>query len=327
MESNTKAENPGVNPPRYIDHDEFTGGNDAGTTEFLSTCDLVIGIDFGTTFSGVAYAHTAGLSQNDGKANLNVALERIHVVRTWPNQTRYHSEKTPSVIAYQTAPGPPIWGGSVRPKDEPQVRCFKLGLQENVREHYKIQGDQESIPNSILGGFLSEDKWRHPQLPDKTALDFTMDYLKSIHNYVLNEVLPQRYGQEFLKNQKFSYVLTVPAIWSDLAKDLTRRAAIAAGIPRKKLSLITEPEAAALYCATQSKQSDLYKGDRFMICDAGGGTVVYPLTNRPEVLRTLSVMKLQQKSHFLWMNVLSALALLVVPFILTNASKASSKHY
>jgi hypothetical protein len=39
--------------------------------------------------------------------------------------------------------------------------------------------------------------------------------------------------------------------------------------------LITEPEAAALYCATLCKEVDLKIGNRFLICDAGGGTVVF----------------------------------------------------
>ena len=87
-------------------------------------------------------------------------------------------------------------------------------------------------------------------------------------------MLPNRFGERFLQNQKLSYVLTVPAIWSDKAKELTRQAALTAGIKRENLTLITEPEAAALYCATLCNEVDLQPGDRFMICDAGGGTVV-----------------------------------------------------
>jgi molecular chaperone DnaK (HSP70) len=71
-----------------------------------------------------------------------------------------------------------------------------------------------------------------------------------------------------------SYIITVPAIWSDMAKNLTRKAASRAGFPDDKITLITEPEAAALYCATNSLEVDLYDGDRFLVCDAGGGTVV-----------------------------------------------------
>ena len=132
------------------------------------------------------------------------------------------------------------------------------------------------MPNaeSVLGGYLSDHNWRHPSLPDKTALDYAGDYLSRINQYVLREVLPSRFGERFLQNQKLTFVITVPAIWSDKAKDHTRQAAYAAGIQKDDLTLITEPEAAALYCATLCDEVDLEPGDRFMICDAGGGTVV-----------------------------------------------------
>ena len=89
-------------------------------------------------------------------------------------------------------------------------------------------------------------------------------------------VLPRQYGQGFLRNQQISFVITVPAIWKDSAKSLTRQAAVRAGIPDRKLELITEPEAAALYCATICREVDLRDGDRFVVCDAGGGTVASP---------------------------------------------------
>lgn len=71
-----------------------------------------------------------------------------------------------------------------------------------------------------------------------------------------------------------SYVISVPSIWIDYAQDLTRIAAIRAGLPQKSISLITEAEATALYCATMCEEVDLREGDRFLVYDAGGGTVV-----------------------------------------------------
>lgn len=67
-------------------------------------------------------------------------------------------------------------------------------------------------------------------------------------------------------------------MWSDLAKYSMRRAAIKAGLvkkddPQDRLLLISEPEAAALYCEKMCEQVNLKQGDRMMICDAGGGTV------------------------------------------------------
>jgi hypothetical protein len=85
---------------------------------------------------------------------------------------------------------------------------------------------------------------------------------------------------------KLAYVITVPAIWKDSAKDLTRQAAVSAGIPRDNLELITEPEAAALYCATMCTEVNLSDGDCFLVCDAGGGTVVSPSLIRVSLNRT-----------------------------------------
>jgi molecular chaperone DnaK (HSP70) len=69
-----------------------------------------------------------------------------------------------------------------------------------------------------------------------------------------------------------TFVLTVPAIWTDKAKELTVQAATRAGM--ENLVLMTEPEAAATYCATLCAETDLREGDIFLVCDAGGGTVV-----------------------------------------------------
>lgn len=241
-------------------------------SSFESEADLVIGIDFGTTFTGVAF----GLAEKDSTANASQdrrrIAEKVVVIRSWPGAS--NADKIPTVLLYNA--NPPSWGVKVKATDEPRVANFKLGLQENIREHYKKRQLSSGTPSdpSILGGFLYDHNWRHPQLPGKEPIDFTADYLTQIVQYVLKERLPMQYGKQFLQNQQISYVITVPAIWSDKAKELTRQAAVRAGITRRKLMLITEPEAASLYCATLCKEVDLKKGDRFCICDAGGGTVV-----------------------------------------------------
>ena len=94
---------------------------------FESSCDLVIGIDFGTTFTGVAYAHT-GTAQSSSNA-ISIA-DKVVIIRAWPSASSHYAEKTPTVLSYNTSP--PSWGGKVRPSDDPQVAHFKLGLQENV---------------------------------------------------------------------------------------------------------------------------------------------------------------------------------------------------
>jgi molecular chaperone DnaK (HSP70) len=243
-------------------------------TESLSLgprSELIISIDFGTTFTGVAYT----LSSNVTGSDPSRIAENIKVIKTWPSASQHYSEKTPTVIAYGT--DPPSWGATVKRQDELQVSHFKLGLQPDLGRHYRrsqhpgLQGS--NIPRSALP-FLDDVEWKHPNFPDKTALDYCVDYLSCIHRFVKDEFLPRQFGAVFLRNQEISYVITVPAIWTDSAKELTRQAAVGAGIPDHKLDLITEPEAAALYCATLGAEVDLEENDRFLVCDAGGGTVV-----------------------------------------------------
>jgi len=227
--------------------------------------DMVIGIDFGTTYTGVAYAYSENVKGDD---TAKIA-ENVEVIKTWPHANNAFQDKTPTIIAYHT--NPPAWGGSVRPRDDPQVSYFKLGLQSGIGDHYLLRS-VHNPPSSLP--FL-DPGWKHPKLPDKTALDFAADYLTCVHKYVMESYFPNKFGALFLsKNQQISYVITVPAIWKDAAKDLTRKAAVRAGIPERSLELITEPEAAALYCATVCQEVDLTDGDCFLICDAGGGTVV-----------------------------------------------------
>ena len=236
---------------------------------------LVVGIDFGTTFSGVAFANSSIALQNvclDAKYQnqLDAVVEKITVIKTWPNGNQQYAEKTPTILSY-TDDGKPVgWGGQVKHNHSIKISHFKLGLQEDTTKLYR----DKNAP--LFGGFLSDPNWKHPALPSKTALDYATDYLALIGDYVVNEVLTNRFGDEFLKNQQINFVVTVPAIWSDQAKSLTRQAAERAGIPTDKLTLVTEPEAAALYCMTTCQEVDLRPGDYFMVCDAGGGTVVCP---------------------------------------------------
>ncbi|KAF8978265.1 hypothetical protein BGZ46_006647 [Entomortierella lignicola] len=127
--------------------------------------------------------------------------------------------------------------------------------------------------------------------------DAISDYLKVFHEYVAEKIL-QQFGPSFSR-RSFRYCLTVPAMWSDKAKGVMRKAAVKANIITEndhpdRLMLVSEPEAAALYCERMCKQFDLNNGDRFMICDAGGGTVdliVYEIASTIQRRRLSEVTK------------------------------------
>lgn len=78
------------------------------------------------------------------------------------------------------------------------------------------------------------------------------------------------------------YVLTIPAIWSERAKELTVRCAKKALrepddiklVAEPNIRLVAEPEAAAIYALDSiSRTRPLRQGDNYIIVDAGGGTV------------------------------------------------------
>lgn len=221
---------------------------------------LCIGIDLGTTFTGVAFS-IPGL--NNGE---------IIVVRSWPGSMYMAAEKIPTALSYDTTP--PSWGFNIKSRHELRVAHFKLGLEKNVGRYYSNDG--LPLGSSSLDGFLIDHDWCHPCLPHMTAVDYTADFLKAVVGYVEEQVLPRQYGLELLKHCQMAFVSAVPAIWTDEAKDRTRRAAVKAGIPGNSMTFITEPEAAALLCRLAYPNLNWRDGEQFLVCDAGGGTTVLP---------------------------------------------------
>lgn len=107
-----------------------------------------------------------------------------------------------------------------------------------------------------------------------TVVQVVADFLTSIREVTI-ESIERTYGAEWVQKSVIEYVLTVPAIWSDAAKDLMVQAAMQAGfgVHRKNFHLVSEPEAAAAYSLSVIPPNSLKIGDTFVICDAGGGTV------------------------------------------------------
>ncbi|KAG2191590.1 hypothetical protein INT46_008889 [Mucor plumbeus] len=209
---------------------------------------VVISYDFGTTFSGASYAFTHNTTPE------------VFDVQKWPHKGGSFYPKTPSISAYKRSDPSTIveWGHGAK----------KLML--------KPQSAKENI---ILSNFkLNLDESLHRGVAEnhRSAVSNIADYLNALHKHVLEDVT-----KGFAKNydpDTFRYCLTVPAMWSDLAKYSMRKAAVMAGLikkddPQDRLILISEPEAAALYCERMCEQVNLKKGDRMLICDAGGGTV------------------------------------------------------
>ena len=96
-------------------------------------------------------------------------------------------------------------------------------------------------------------------------------------------------------------VLTVPASFDAAARELTREAALAAGLPAD-LILLEEPQAAVyawLAALGDGWRKSLKVGDRVLICDVGGGTTDLTLVEACETEGELQLQRLAVGDHLL----------------------------
>ncbi|KAK5175356.1 uncharacterized protein LTR77_000495 [Saxophila tyrrhenica] len=263
---------------------------------------IVLVVDFGTTFSGVAEAYSGTSHKADEivvirTEDLTASIRRISVLTNirWPSASGLTSDKVPSEIAYTkakstsssaagqgvqdtwsvlmgTPPGKKLaastqpkpagsgkettinWGFDIAPQ-ESRLRCMKLLL------------DHQDIPSFVSSSELHELL----AASGKTATAVVADYLREVYKHAKAE-LAKRYGTVFIDSTHLQWILTVPAVWSDGAKNATLTAAKKAGMG-PDLTLISEPEAAAVYTLQAMQPSHLETGDNILCVDAGGGPV------------------------------------------------------
>ncbi|KAF4976866.1 hypothetical protein FZEAL_6531 [Fusarium zealandicum] len=212
---------------------------------------LIVGVDFGTTFSGVAAVYTS-------------TPDDIEIIKTWPGGNGITSDKVPTEIAYDFPPNAPQgtdatvkWGFQFKP-EESRLRCIKLFLDRSQKLPFYV---------SPLDTAAQLKRF------NKNVVDAVSDYLTQIYKHTM-DTLTRRYGESFMASTKVEFVLTCPAVWSDAAKNTTLQAAERAGMgSRSEIQMISEPEAAAVYTLKAIQPNHLNVGDNFIVCDAGGGTV------------------------------------------------------
>ncbi|CAH0039431.1 unnamed protein product [Clonostachys solani] len=191
---------------------------------------IIVSIDFGTTYSGVAWAET---SRPDIQ----------HVVSSWPSTNSFKSSAKVPTELRKVATGWQ-WGFEI-PESAKRIRFFKLKLDDAGNE----RGDGE------------------------TPEQLTKIYLSCLHEHFIS-ILEKTLSSAVVRSTPMDFVVTVPAIWSNAAKEATERAAAVAGFcGNSRIQLISEPEAAALYTLKNLSPATLQLGKKFVVCDAGGGTV------------------------------------------------------
>ncbi|KAF4459287.1 Heat shock 70 kDa 12B [Fusarium albosuccineum] len=208
----------------------------ASTAE-SSAPTLVVGIDFGTTYSGVAWSSSA--RKNKPKP-----------VTNWKTLKNFNSdkEKVPSAIHYdENSEEGPAWGYAV-PLDENVLRWFKLLII-----------DEKDLPSKIRGSpQINTARARLLQL-NKTPTEAIGDYLRAVWKHS-RESIVRSVGQRMFKISRLHIIVTLPAIWPLYARIRMEEAMEVAGfcVPRPAgettIDYISEPEAAALACLHETSE-------------------------------------------------------------------------
>lgn len=246
---------------------------------------LIIGIDFGTTYSGVAWSITKDPSN-------------VMVVNSWPGGASENRSagQVPSVIAYNPKePHKYKWGFDITSTNANQLAWFKLLLNQSTYNSdcstTVVSSSSHSLMTQRMQASIAAAKELEAKLRETSAripagkevVDVIADYMTELVNYT-NKALENTYPASMINQLgniiPIHYILTVPAVWSDRAKAMTLQAAKKAGMSgtnsvQKSVRLISEPEAAAMHCLRfyQDTQNCLQVGDIYVVADCGGGTV------------------------------------------------------
>ncbi|TFK97809.1 hypothetical protein BDV98DRAFT_534864 [Pterulicium gracile] len=218
---------------------------------------FVVAIDFGTTFSGVAYASS------------RIAGGAVQQVLKWPGSIELHP-KIPTCLLYEQG-DVLAWGLEAKNAQpmEGTTKCdwFKLFLS----------------PRTLRAQAPPDARLPSPLPPGKEPIDLIADYLGRLWEYAKEQII-REIGGDAGALETADIWLTTPASWDAEGRSLMLEAALRAHLVypsgpenrewkgRLKLG-ITESEAAAVHCAHLTDLYRLRPSQSFMIVDAGGGSV------------------------------------------------------
>ncbi|KAL3879884.1 hypothetical protein ACJMK2_032160 [Sinanodonta woodiana] len=225
---------------------------------------LVAAIDFGTTYSGWAFSFKHEYDTDPTKI----------AARQWYGG-QMTSMKAPTTVLIQ-----------------PDAKTFdSFGYEAETKYSELVSQDNNEHKRwyyfrrfkMLLHGKMGldrniniEDETQKP-LAAKTVFSLVIRYLKEDMLKNINN----RLSSGHITEDEITWVLTVPAIWTDAAKQFMREAAVEAGIKHENLKIALEPETASIFCRLLpvdkmiegGGMASFKPGSVYMVLDAGGGTI------------------------------------------------------
>ncbi|KAH1381059.1 hypothetical protein KXW98_004824 [Aspergillus fumigatus] len=214
-------------------------------------CKFVVGVDYGTTFTGVSYAFVREAS-----------LSNIRLVRSWPAPCgQFSSPHVPSRIAYpqgNCAIQGISWGFLIE-HGVPASSGTKLLLDSGV--------DITEFSDTVLEAATGLGIMKLPH--GKIAIQVVTEFLREVYVNICRELekhLAMLHSPLRLRDVQMEFWVTTPAA---LDQVMTGWAIT--------IYMLCEPEAAALATfktmPLYGPEMQIKPGDGVLVCDCGGGTV------------------------------------------------------
>ncbi|CAE6332690.1 unnamed protein product [Rhizoctonia solani] len=241
---------------------------------------IVIGIDIGTTQSGVAFAFLE-----------NGASQAIHRITRWPGQEAHNQQgKIPTLVWYDA-------NKAVAFGAEAQLHTIEEQAEDGgwvLAKYFKLH----LHPNDMQ----AKHALKLDDLPPGVGLrqiysDFLGYLLKHTRAYFEDRIINGKSIWERY-SPTMEVVIAHPNGWGVREQAFLRTAAVAAGFSTsdqapKKVRFVTEAEASVHFCIHHTNLGTVLRpGTKFAVCDAGGSTVDTTLYS---VISAKPVLKLKEE--------------------------------
>uniref|UniRef100_A0A665UU87 Heat shock protein 12B n=1 Tax=Echeneis naucrates TaxID=173247 RepID=A0A665UU87_ECHNA len=231
---------------------------------------VVVAIDFGTTSSGYAFSFTQD-------------SEAIHMMKRWEGgDPGVANQKSPTCLLLTPDLRFHSFGFA--------ARDFYHDLDPEEARHW-LYFDKFKMKIHSTSDLTMETELEAVNGRKVTAIEVFAHALRFFREHALKEVKDQ--SSSVLEGEEIRWVITVPAVWRQPAKQFMREAAYLAGLVSsdcpEQLLIALEPEAASIYCrklrlhqvidlsmqpiTNENLTGTGLAGDRYIVADCGGGTV------------------------------------------------------
>jgi hypothetical protein len=253
----------------------------------------VVGIDLGTTNSALAYVDT-GTASPEEASPCQFSIPQIVQAGV--------VEERVLLPSFLYLPGPKdLPAGSLK---LPWAADRDFAVGEFARNHGShvptrlVSSAKSWLCHSGIDRRARVLPWKAPEIVRHVspleASTLTLEHLREAWNHVVaRDMAEHRLEQQ-------DVILTVPASFDALARELTVEAARAAGL--ENITLLEEPQAAFyswINSASEAWRKQVELGDVILVCDIGGGTTDFSLIAVSEENGQLALTRVAVGDHIL----------------------------